>query len=310
MRDVATGQSRHGNNRDRTASRELNGFLVNLGQIGIQGTRHGVFRRNLVHTVGDYCQSIRIVGHVGEQHQHLFVLLHSKIFGRTQGHIRDQDAFYGGVFRRIDETDNTIQRTGVAKRILKEEIIVIRHTHAAQDNLIGLGPQGYHCHYLVERLVGVGEERDLLPGHQRVVQVDTGNTRSNQFGWLLAANGIHGRTTNFDIFTFGYRTAIDRITIRVEETAGQLVTHLQGRSLSHEHDFSIRTDTFRTGKDLQGHFIADNLYHLSQFAVNRGQLVIPNPRCFQRTGRFCNLGNLCIYFLKSLHKKLRFLIVN
>ena len=83
MRDVATRQSRHGNNRDRTSGRELDGFLVNLSQIRIQGTRHRVLRRDLIHTVGHDCQSIRIVSHVGEQHQHFFILLHSKIFGRT-----------------------------------------------------------------------------------------------------------------------------------------------------------------------------------------------------------------------------------
>ena len=83
MRDITTGQSRHGNNRDRTTGRELNCFFVNLSQIGIQGTRHGVLRRDLVHTVGHDSQSIRVVGHVGKQHQHFFVLLHGKIFGRT-----------------------------------------------------------------------------------------------------------------------------------------------------------------------------------------------------------------------------------
>ena len=100
-------------------------------------------------------------------------------------------------------------------------------TNTAQDNLVGPSTQGNHRHYLIERLVGVGKKRNLLSGYQRIVQVDTGNTRSDQLGRLLTTNRVHRRTTDFDIFTFGNGTAIDRITIRIEETAGQLVAHFQ-----------------------------------------------------------------------------------
>ena len=47
-----------------------------------------------------------------------------------------------------------------------------------RNNLIRFGTQRHVCHNLVERLVRVGEERNLLTGHQRIVQIDTGNTLS------------------------------------------------------------------------------------------------------------------------------------
>ena len=60
MRDVAPTQRRHGDNGNGTARRKLYGFLVNLGQIGIQRTGHGVLRRNLIHTVGHDGQRVGV----------------------------------------------------------------------------------------------------------------------------------------------------------------------------------------------------------------------------------------------------------
>ena len=250
MGNIATRQSRHSDDRDRTTSWELHRLLVNLCQIRIERTRHRVFRRDLVHTVGDNRQGIGIVGHIGQQNEHLLVLLHGEILRSRQRHIRNQDTLHRGILRRIDEADDTIQRTGVAEGILEEEVIVVRHTHTTQDDLIRLGTQGHHRHHLVERLVRICEEGDLLTRHQCVVQVDTSDTGSDQLRGLLTTHGIHRGTANLHLTSFRNWSAINRIAIGIEETSCQLVTHLQRGSLAHEHYLGVGADTLRSGENL------------------------------------------------------------
>ena len=57
---LMTGKSSYGYNRDRTSPGELYRFFVELCQITIKGAGHGVFGRNLIHTVRYYTQSIAI----------------------------------------------------------------------------------------------------------------------------------------------------------------------------------------------------------------------------------------------------------
>ena len=72
--DVPVVQRGDGDDGDGASGGQLNGFLIDFGEVAVQGTRHGVLGRNLVHTVGDDGQGVGIQGHVGQEHQHLFVL--------------------------------------------------------------------------------------------------------------------------------------------------------------------------------------------------------------------------------------------
>ena len=226
MRNIATGQSSHRNNRNRTTRRELHRLLVNLRQIGINRTRHRVFWRNLVHTVRYNCQRIGVAGHISQQHQHLLIIIYCKIFSSSQRHIRNQQTFHRRILGRIHETHNTVKSTSIGEHILKVQVVVIRHTHTAQNNLICFSTQCHICHYLVERLVGVSKKWNLLTGHQRIIQVDTGNTCRNQFRRLFAPNRIHWRTTDFHFLSFNLGTTVNRVTKSIEETSCQLLTNL------------------------------------------------------------------------------------
>ena len=298
MRNVATGQSRHRNNRDGTAAWELHRLFVYLRQVRIKGPRHGVLRRNLVHTVGHDGERIGVGSHIRQQHQHLFIIVHSEIFGSRQCHIRNQQTLYRRILGGIHKADDTVERTGIGEYVLEVKVVIVRHTHTAKDNLVSLRTQSHIRHHLVERLVGVGKERNLLSGHQRIVQVDTCNTGCNQFRRLLTAHRIHRRTANFHLLTFNGRTTVDGVAKGVEEASGKLLAHFDCRSLAQEYYLCIGGNTFRTLKHLQSHFVAGNLHHLGQLAVYGRQLVIPHSGCLQRTRSFRNLSNLGIYFLK------------
>ena len=189
-------------------------------------------------------------------------MFHCKIFSSRQRHIRNQQTFYRRIFRSIHETDNTVERTGIRKYILKIQVVVISHTHTTQDNLIGFGTQCHIGHHLIERLVRVSKKRNLLSWYQRIVQIDTGNTGRNQFRRLFTANRIHRRTADRHFLSLNFRSPINRITKSVEETSSQLVAHFQCRRLAQEYDLSIGRNTFRTLEHLQSHFITHDFYHL------------------------------------------------
>ena len=96
------------------------------------------------------------------------MLLHSEVLGSRQCHIWNQQSLHGGVLGGVHEGDDAVEGTGLGERVLEEVVVVVGHTHAAEDNLIDLGAQGHHSHNLVEGLVGVCEERNLLSGDEGV----------------------------------------------------------------------------------------------------------------------------------------------
>ena len=205
---------------------------------------------------------------------YLLVMFHCKIFSSSQSHIRNQQTFYRRIFSCIHETDDTVERTCIREDILEIQVVVIGHTHTTQDNLVCFCTKGHVRHHLVKRLVRVSKERDLLTRNQCIVQVDTSDTCCNQFRRLLTTNRIHRRTTDFYFLTFNFRTTVNRITERIEETASQLFTHLQTRRLAQEYYFCIGWNTFCTLEYLQCHFIAHDLYHLGQLTIYHSQFII------------------------------------
>ena len=272
--DVTVVERRHRDDGDGTVGRELHGLLVDLGEVGVERARHGVLRRDLVHTVRDDGQGVGIQGHVGQQHEDLFVLVDSEILRGGQGHVRDQEALHRRVLGRIDEADDLVEGAGRFKAVAEEEVVVVRQAHAAEDNLVDVGAQGHVGHHLVVGLVRVGEERNLLAGDERVVEVDAGDAGRNQLRGLAALVRIDGRTADLALLAVDFGTAVDRMAVGVEETAGELVGDLEGRRLAEENDFCVGRNAFRAGENLEGHEIALGADHLREAAGHDGELIV------------------------------------
>ena len=281
MSDVATREGSNGDNSDRTTCRELYRFFVDFSQVGIERTRHRVFRRDLVHTVRHDSQSIGIRSHVGKEHKHLLVFLYSEIFGSSKRHIRNEKTLYRRIFGSIHKRNDAVEHTSIVKYIFEIEVVVVSKTHTTKDNFVGFGTEGHVSHNLVVRLVRVGKERNFLTRHESVVQVDTSDTSSDEFRWLFTAHRVHRRTTNFYLFAFDFWTAIDRFAKSVEETASELVANFERWGFAEEDNFGVSRDTFSTTKHLESDIIAHNAHYLSQFAIYCSKLVITNTRCFE-----------------------------
>ena len=162
MGDVAVVQRGHGDDRDGSLGRELHGLLIDLGEIRVKGSRHGVLGRDLVHTVRHDGERVGVEGHVREQHKHLLILVHGEVLGRRKGHVWNQKTLHRRIFGRVDEADDPVKRSGALEGLAEEQVVVVGKTHTAEDDLVNVGSQGHVGHHLVVRLVRVGEERNLL----------------------------------------------------------------------------------------------------------------------------------------------------
>ena len=176
----------------------------------------------------------------------------------------------------------------------EEQVIVVREAHSAEDDLVDVGADRHVGHDLVVGLVRIGEERNLLAGDDRIVEVDAGDAGRNQLGRLAALVRIDGRTADLADFAFRFRTAVDRMPVGVEETPGKLFGDLEGRRFAEEGHFRIGRDSFRSGEHLQGDEVALCPDHLGEFAMDDGQLVVGDAFRPEGHGRLGDVFKLCI----------------
>ena len=162
MGNVAVVQGGDCDDGDRSAVRQLHSLLVNLCKVGIQRTRHGVLRRNLVHTVAHDGKCICIKGHVGEKHQHLFVLVDCEVFSSGKCHVGNKQTLHRRLFRGVYKRHDLVEGACAFKGVAEEQVVVVAEPHSSQDYLVHVRAECHVCHHLVVWLVRVGEERNFL----------------------------------------------------------------------------------------------------------------------------------------------------
>ena len=142
------------------------------------------------------------------------------------------------------------------------------------DDLVHVRTEGHHGHHLVVGLVRVGEERNLLAGYQRVVEVDAGDTRGNQLRGLLSLVRVDGRASDVAAFSLHLRASVDRPAVGVEETPGQVLAYVEGGRFSEKCHFGVCRYAFGTLEYLEGDGVFLHLHHLGQAAVHSGELIV------------------------------------
>ena len=159
--------------------------------------------------------------------------------------------------------------------------------------------QGHVGHHGVIGLVGVGEEGNLLPRDERIVEVDAGDTRGDQLRRLDTLEGVHRRAADLARLALDDLTAFERLAVGVEEAAREVVRHAQFRGFAVEDDLRIGGDALGSGEHLQRHVLAHNFHHLRQLAAHGSQFVVADAQRPERHGRLGDVVNLGIYLLKS-----------
>ena len=184
--------------------------------------------------------------------------------------------------------------------MLEVEVVVIGKTHTSEYDLVHVGTQGHLGHHIIVWLVGVREERNLLSGHESVVEVDAGYARRDDLARLTSLVRVHGRTAYLSDFALHLRTAVDRMSVCVEEASGKPLAHLQHRRLAEESDGCIGRDAFGSGENLERYQIALGLDDLRKSAVHNGKLIVGHTLRAQGNRSLGDGFQLCVCFLICL----------
>ena len=226
------------------------------------------------------------------------ILVHGKILGGRQGHVRYQQALHGGLLGGIDEADNLVQGTGILEHVLEIQVVIVRESHAAEDDLVHIGAEGHHGHDLVVGLVRVGEEGYFLSRYEGIVQVNAGDTGGNQLRGLLPLVGVDRRASDVAALSLDLRASVDGVAVGIEKASCQLVADVEGGRLAEECHLGIGRDALGALIDLEGDQVVLDLHHLGQTPGHCGQLVVGDSLCPERHGRFGDGLELSVYPLK------------
>ena len=209
----------------------------------------------------------------------------------------------GRLLGGVHEGDYLVEGSCGFERVAEEQIVVVRQTHSAEDDLVHIGPQGHVGHHLVVGLVGVGEERNLLSGDYGVVEVDSGDSRRDDLRRLAPLVGVYRRSADLPFLSFDLRASVDGLAVGVEEASRELVAYDERRGSAEEGYFGVGGDAFGAGEHLKGHEVALGLDYLGELAVHGRELVVGNSPGVERHGRLgyglemrvCSLKCFCCH---------------
>ena len=108
----------------------------------------------------------------------------------TQGHVRNKQTLDGGLLGGVHEAYDLVQGSCILEHILEIQVVVVRESHASEDDLVHIRAEGHHGHDLVVGLVRVCEEWNLLAGDKGIVEVNAGDSCGNQLGGLFSLVGV------------------------------------------------------------------------------------------------------------------------
>ena len=183
--------------------------------------------------------AVRIERHVCEQDEHLLLFFYGEVLCCSQRHIRYEQALHRRPFSSIDKADNAVERASLFEHLPEIEVVVIGQPDTAQDDAVSSGAQGHGSHNRIERLIGVSEKGDFLPGHQGVVQVYAGNAGGDELRGLFPPDRVDRWPAYFSPLPGHLRAAVYWLAIGIKETAGQGIADLQARRFPQKDDLCI-----------------------------------------------------------------------
>ena len=112
--------------------------LIHGGKVGVQVAGVAAAAGDFLLRRGDLTQSLGVVGDIGEDDEHLHVLLKGEIFSRGQRHTRSGDTLDGRVVREVREDDGTVDSAGAAE-VLDEVLGLFKgDAYCGKDDSEGL----------------------------------------------------------------------------------------------------------------------------------------------------------------------------
>ncbi len=177
------------------------GALEEAGEVGVHVARVAAPAGHLLARRRHLAQRLAVVGHVGEHHEHVQPVGEGEVLGAGEGAARREQPLDGRVVGPVQEhhASGPAPRPR-AKRVEEGVVLAVGGADGREDHREGLALAGAHAG-LADDLRGEleagrpahGEDRQLLPAHQRVHPVDGRDARLDEVRRLGAPGDVHGR---------------------------------------------------------------------------------------------------------------------
>ncbi len=236
---------RHGQDRelrDRSIlPLDAAGALVDLRQVGVHVAGVAAAAGHLLAGGRHLAQRLAVVGHVGEDDQHVHAVLERQELGRGQSHARDGDALYHRIVGQVDEQHGALDGAGALEVFAEEVGFLERDAHGREHHReVSRVAQrarltGDLRRELRVRQARPGEDRQLLATDQREVAVDGGYPSLDELGRKVAAERIDRRPGDVpECFRHDLPGIVDRFADAVEDASQHLAGDADAHALAEE----------------------------------------------------------------------------
>ena len=228
-----------------------------------------------------------------------------EIFRSGQRHARRRDTLDRGVVGKVCEQHRAVDGAGALEFIDEELRFFKCDADGGKDNgKVALAVQDLRLSrdlrgQLRVRQARAGEDRQLLPAHERVESVDARNAGLDKLVGVVARRGVHRKAVDVAVLVGNDgRAAVDGLTHAVENAAQHVARHGELERMAQKADARIgEVDARRRFKQLHDRAVAVDLEHLAAARAAVGeddlcQLVIRDAlhmvHDHQRAGNFAD----------------------
>ena len=215
--------------------------LVEGGQVGIEVAGVALPAGDLPLGGGELPQRLGVGGHIGEDDQHVHILLKGQVFRHRQGAAGGQDTLDDGVVAEVEEHDHVFHHAAGLKGGAEVIGHVVFNTHGGKDDaelgirvlLAVLGDPGLadNLHrQLVVVHAGAGEDGQLLPPDQGHQGVDGGDAGADVVAGVGTGHRVDGLAVDVPVdLGEDLPQPVDGLAAAAEDAA----QHLRGKGHLH-----------------------------------------------------------------------------
>src|SRR5450759_868155 len=219
--------------------------LVQAREVGVHVSGIAAPSGNLLAGRGDLAQGLAVVRHVGQDDQHLHVVLERQELGHGERAPRGDDALDRRVLGQVHEEADPLQRARLGEGGLEERCFAAGDAHGAEHDgelLTGddLGVLHDLRRDLVARQARTAEDRELLPADQGVQAVDGADAGLDEVVGVIAGVRVDGRAADLELLLGEhFAAAVYRLSQPVQDPAQQADRDAELDDLALKPDLAI-----------------------------------------------------------------------
>ena len=265
--------------------------------------------RDLLARRRELAQRLAVARDVGEDDEHVEPPLEREVLGDGQRRTRRQQPLDRGIFGDVEEENRSLERRALGEARAEEAGLALGHAHRGEDDdeLVGSVAPGHGRlrgdlrGELGGRQAEAGEDRQLLPAHERVQAVDRRDPGLDELVRMVAGDGVDRRPVDVAVGVgLHRRPTVDGTAGAVEDAADQVEPDGGAGDLAAGADARVgQVQAGGAGQHLDDDPVPVDREHLAtpDRSVRRDhvdELVVADPLWRSRAGRRSSSRSICL----------------